>query len=158
MPPELTWIDGQCYNQLLKLVGKNGMSLKEELQSDVKTAMREGDANKRDTLRMLLAAIKQVEKDDQIELDDAAVEKVVAKQAKQRKESIADAERAGRTDLVAQEQAELAIIEGYLPQMLGEDEIKAVAVQVIDAYFELKEDRAARAEVTPPQQGMSASP
>jgi uncharacterized protein YqeY len=108
------------------------MSLKEKLQADVKTAMREGDATKRDTLRMLLAAVKQVEKDDQIELDDAAVEKVVAKQAKQRKESIADAERAGRTDLVAQEQAELAIIEGYLPQMLGEDEIKAVAVQVID--------------------------
>lgn len=108
------------------------MSLKEKLQADVKTAMREGDATKRDTLRMLLAAVKQVEKDDQIELDDAAVEKVVAKQAKQRKESIADAERAGRTDLVAQEQAELAIIEGYLPQMLSEDEIKAVAVQVID--------------------------
>ena len=55
------------------------MSLKEELQADVKEAMREGDATKRDTLRMLLAAIKQVEKDEQIELDDEAVQKVVAK-------------------------------------------------------------------------------
>ncbi|UCG26501.1 MAG: GatB/YqeY domain-containing protein [Chloroflexota bacterium] len=108
------------------------MSLKEELEADVKTAMREGDVTRRDTLRMLLAAIKQVEKDDQVELDDEAVQKVVAKQAKQRKESIADAERAGRTDLVAQEEAELAIIEAYLPQMLSQDEIRAVATQVID--------------------------
>ena len=108
------------------------MSLKETLQADLEEAMREGDATKRDTLRMLLAAIKQVEKDDQLVLDDEAVQKVLVRQAKQRKESIADAERAGRTDLIAEEEAELAIIEAYLPQMLSQDEIRDMAAQVID--------------------------
>jgi uncharacterized protein YqeY len=107
------------------------MNLKETLQNDVKTAMREGDTQKRDTLRLMLAAIKQEEVDRQIELDDAQCLQVVAKQAKQRKESIADAERAGRADIVAEEQAELTIIEEYLPQMMDRSEIEAIATQVI---------------------------
>lgn len=107
------------------------MNLKETLQADVKTAMREGDTTKRDTLRMMLAAIKQVEVDERTVLDDEGCMKVLAKQAKQRKESISDAEKAGRDDLIKQEQAELTIIESYLPQMMSHAEIEAVAAEVI---------------------------
>jgi uncharacterized protein YqeY len=107
------------------------MNLKETLQADVRNAMREGETTRRDTLRMMLAAIKQVEIDEQTLLDDEGCLKVLGKQAKQRKESIADAERAGRDDLIQQEQAELAIIESYLPQMMSRAEIEAVAAQVI---------------------------
>jgi uncharacterized protein len=107
------------------------MLLKERLQADVAAAMREKDNAKRDTIRMLLSAVKQVEIDEKRTLDDNAVQDVVAKQAKQRRESIADAEKAGRADLAAQETAELAIIEQYLPQMMGRDELRALAQQII---------------------------
>jgi uncharacterized protein YqeY len=79
------------------------MTLKEQLQTDTATAMREGDTKKRDTLRMMLAAVKQIEVDEQISLDEEGVKSVLTKQAKQRRESIADAEKAGRTELIAQE-------------------------------------------------------
>jgi uncharacterized protein YqeY len=108
------------------------MALKERLQSDVKLAMREGEAQRRDTLRMLLAAVKQVEIDEQRTLDDSEVAAVVGRQAKQRRESIADAERAGRSDLAAQEQAELAIIESYLPAMMSAEEIRAFARPIVE--------------------------
>jgi len=78
------------------------MGVRNQLEEDVKTAMRQGDAETRDTLRLLLAAIKQVEIDDQVQLDDEGVLKVISKQAKQRRESIKDAEAAGRPDLVEQ--------------------------------------------------------
>ncbi len=107
------------------------MSLKTQLTDDVKTAMRDGDTEKRNTLRMILAAIKQVEVDGRITLDDAGVLDVLNKQAKQRRESIADYEKAGRTEMVAGEQAELAIIESYLPQLMSLEEIHALAVSII---------------------------
>lgn len=107
------------------------MSLKKQLQDDVAEAMRSGDTNKRDTLRLLLAAVKQEEVDRQIQLDDAGVEAVLAKQAKQRRETIEDAEKAGRGDLAAKEAAELAIVETYLPEMMTRDEIRAAAEAVI---------------------------
>jgi hypothetical protein len=107
------------------------MNLKETLRADMETAMREGDTVKRDTLRMILAAIKQDEVDQQTVLDDDECQKVLVKQAKQRKESIADAKKAGRDDLVREEQAELAIIEAYLPQMMSRAEIEAQAADVI---------------------------
>jgi uncharacterized protein YqeY len=106
-------------------------NLKQQLQDDLATAMREGDVTKRDTLRMLNAAIKQEEIDRRIELDDAGVEAVLTKQAKQRRESIDDAKRAERLDLVADEEAELAIVESYLPQQMSEDEIRELATNVI---------------------------
>jgi hypothetical protein len=107
------------------------MDFKQQLQNDMATAMREGDTTKRDTLRMLIAAIKQEEVDRLVELDDAGAEAVLTKQAKQRRESIDDAKKAGRLDLVAEEEAELAIIESYLPQQMTEDEIRVVATKVI---------------------------
>lgn len=108
------------------------MGLKEQLRQDMAAAMRAGDAARRDVLRMLVAAVKQAEVDTQTTLDDAGVQDVLAKQARQRRESIADYTKAGRPELVAQEEAELALIEAYLPSMLGRDEIAAIAQQVID--------------------------
>lgn len=107
------------------------MTLSEKLRTDMATAMKQADNETRDVLRMLLAAIKQVEVDEHTTLDDSGVAAVLAKQAKQRRESIADYEKAGRLELVAQEQAELAIIESYLPQLMDREAVKAVAAQVI---------------------------
>lgn len=108
------------------------MSTKEQLQNDLAAAMRAGDQRRRDVLRLLLAAIKQEEVDSRQPLSDQDVQQVLAKQAKQRRETIADAEKAGRQAMIAREQDELAIIEEYLPEMMDRDEIRAVAAQVID--------------------------
>ena len=107
------------------------MTLKEQLRLDTADAMRAGDSEKRDTLRLLLAAIKQTEVDSQQSLDDAGVQAVLAKQAKQRRESIADYQKAGRDDIADREQAELVIIESYLPQLMDREEIAEVAAQTI---------------------------
>lgn len=108
------------------------MTLKEQLQNDMALAMKQGDTLRRDTLRMLLAAIKQEEVDRQIVLDDARTLEVLNKQAKQRRESIADAEKANRVELIAQEQAELDIINTYLPRVMTETEIRTVASEAIN--------------------------
>ena len=107
------------------------MSLKEQLRADMAAAMREGDTVRRDTLRLVLAAVKQAEVDEQVTLDDGAVQAVLAKQAKQRRESIADYEKAGRPELAAQEAAEVLLIESYLPQMMSREEVEAIAAEVI---------------------------
>ena len=107
------------------------MEIKAQLQSDLKDAMKSGATHKRDVIRSLLAAIKQVEIDDRVELDDKGVLGVIAKQAKQHRESIADFEKGGRDTLVAEEKAVLAIIEGYLPQQMSEDEVRAEAAATI---------------------------
>lgn len=107
------------------------MSLKEQLKQDTIDASKSGDNRKRDILRMVQAAIKQVEIDDRVTLDDAGVEQVLTKQAKQRRESIAEYTKAGRDDLVEQEQYELEIIEAYLPQMMSREEIEVLVKQAI---------------------------
>jgi uncharacterized protein YqeY len=105
--------------------------LEDQLRKDVAEAMREGDNSRRDVLRMMLAAIKQQQVDEQVELDDDGVLAVLMKQAKQRRESIADAQKAKRPDLATQEEAELSIIEEYLPQQLTENEIRSAAADII---------------------------
>jgi hypothetical protein len=107
------------------------MSVKETLQKDRIAAMREGDTAKRNALGLLLAAIKQEEVDSQTSLDDAGVLTILTKQAKQRRESMADYEKAGRPGMVASEQAELTIIESYLPQQMDREEIRAIAAEII---------------------------
>lgn len=107
------------------------MELKEKLRADMAEAMKTGDSATRDVLRMLLAAVKQTEVDRQVTLDESGVADVLAKQAKQRRESIADYEKAGRGALVDQEQAELLIIERYLPQMMGREEVETLAAGII---------------------------
>jgi uncharacterized protein len=104
---------------------------KERLQADIREAMKAGADERRNTLRLMLAAVKQEEVDRQTELDEVAVQAVLAKQAKQRRESIADYQAAGRLEMADQEKAELAIIEAYLPQMMSREEIEQVAAAVI---------------------------
>jgi uncharacterized protein YqeY len=108
------------------------MNLKERLHADLTTAMREGNAQRRDVLRMMLAAIKQVEIDDRKVLDDEGVQEVLRKQVKQRQESIADFEKAGRPADVERERAESVIIEIYLPQMMSREEVEQIAKSIID--------------------------
>jgi uncharacterized protein YqeY len=103
------------------------MDLKERLRADLNTAMRGNDTQRRDVLRMVLAAIKQAEIDSRVTLDDAGVQDVLRRQVKQRQESIADFTRAGRPDDVARETAEAALIESYLPQMMPREEVEALA-------------------------------
>lgn len=107
------------------------MSLKETLQQDRIAAMKSGDTAKRNTLGLLLAAIKQDEIDGQTTLDDAGVQALLTRQAKQRRESITDYEKAGNAEMAASEQAELVLIESYLPQQMGRDEIVAIAAEII---------------------------
>lgn len=94
--------------------------------------MRSGDAQRRDVIRMLLAAIKQVEVDTRSELDNDGIQDVLRKQLKQRQESITDFEKAGRPNEVASELAESAIIESYLPQMMSRQEIELLARRIVD--------------------------
>lgn len=106
------------------------MSLKDRITDDMKAAMRAKEAERLSTIRMLLAAIKQREVDERIVLDDVAVVAIVDKLIKQRRDSIAAFQTAGRTDLVDKETAEVVVLEGYLPRRLNEQEI-AQAVQAL---------------------------
>lgn len=107
------------------------MDLKEQLRADVATAMRAGETQRRNVLRGVLAAIKQAEVDGRQTLDDEGVQAVLRKEIKQRQESIADYEKAGRPADVEEQRQEIAIIEGYLPKMLSREEIVAMAKGVI---------------------------
>jgi uncharacterized protein YqeY len=102
------------------------MSLKDRIQQEMKDAMRSGDKPRLGTIRLILAAIKQKEVDERIELGDAEVTAVLDKMAKQRRESISQFEQAGRDDLVKQEAFELTLIQEYLPEQLSEAEINAL--------------------------------
>jgi len=108
-------------------------SLKAQIQTDMKSSMKSGDKARLGVIRLILAAIKQVEVDERIELDDARVIAVLDKMAKQRRESIAQFESAGRDDLTAIEQAELEIIGEYLPEALSAAEIDALIEKSIAA-------------------------
>jgi uncharacterized protein YqeY len=101
------------------------MSLKERISEDIKAAMRGKDAARLSALRLLAAAIKQKEVDERVTLDDAAVLAIVEKLIKQRKDSIEQFGRAGRTDLVDKESAELALLSAYLPQQMTDAELAA---------------------------------
>ena len=102
------------------------MSLRERLQEDMKTAMRAGQKERLATIRLILAAVKQREVDERITLDDSQVIAALEKMGKQRRESITQFESGGRSDLVAKETAELAIITAYLPAQLSDAELDAL--------------------------------
>ena len=99
------------------------MSLKDRINEDMKGAMRARDTARLGTIRLLLAAIKQREVDERITLDDAAVTAIIDKMIKQRKDSISQFQAAGRSDLVEQESAEVAVLAAYMPAQLSEAEI-----------------------------------
>jgi uncharacterized protein YqeY len=107
------------------------MPLKDRITEDMKGAMRAGEKERLGTIRLVLAAIKQREVDERITLDDSQVLAVLEKMIKQRKESIAQFESGGRADLVAKEQAELAVLQVYLPAQMSDAQIDALIAEAI---------------------------
>lgn len=106
-------------------------SLKQRIQDDMKSAMRARESERLATIRMLLAALKQREVDERIELDDTAVVGVVDKLIKQRKDSVAAFRSGGRDDLADKEAAEIGVLEVYLPQRLSADQIDAEVKRLV---------------------------
>jgi uncharacterized protein YqeY len=110
---------------------ENLMTLKQQLTDDMKTAMRGGEKDRLGVIRLILAAIKQREVDERIELDDVQTLAVLEKMVKQRKDSITQFEAANRTDLADIERAEMVVIDTYLPTKLGDEEIDALITAAI---------------------------
>jgi hypothetical protein len=110
----------------------HGPLLKQKLAEDLKQALKGGDKVKRSVLRLVLAAIKNAEIARQVTLDDADILGVIAKEVRQRRESIEAFTQGNRQDLVAQEEAELAILNQYLPQQMSREEIIVEARRVIE--------------------------
>ena len=106
--------------------------LKEKLMSDLKDAMKEKDVLKKNVVQMIRAAILQVEKDKQIELEDNQIIEIIAKESKKRKDSLTDYEKSGRQDLIEQIKAEIEIISAYLPKQLSKEEITNIVKEVIN--------------------------
>ncbi|CZI98809.1 TPA: lpg2359 family Dot/Icm T4SS effector [Legionella pneumophila subsp. pneumophila] len=107
------------------------MTIKEQINNDIKDAMRAKDKNLLNALRLISAAVKQIEVDERIEVDDERMLVILDKMSKQRKESIAQFEKASRDDLVAQEQFELNVISKYLPAPLTDNEIEELISDAI---------------------------
>jgi hypothetical protein len=107
------------------------MNLKERITEDMKTAMRAKDGARLGAIRFLQAAIKQKEVDERITADDAAILAIIEKLIKQRKDSIQQFQQAARTDLVEKEQAELALLQAYLPQQMSEEELNAAIAAAV---------------------------
>ena len=105
--------------------------LKEKLLNDLKTAMKEGNTNRKNTVQMVRAAILQIEKDKKIELDDNQILEVISKEFKKRNDSLADYEKSGREDLINQLKEEMAVLEEYLPQKLSEEELTEKVAEII---------------------------
>jgi uncharacterized protein YqeY len=108
-------------------------TLKSRLQDDMKSSMKSGNKERLGVIRLMLSAIKQIEVDERIELDNDRITAVLDKMAKQRRESITQFDSAGRDDLTAIEQAELKIILEYLPEALSDAEINDLVEQSINA-------------------------
>jgi len=109
------------------------MTLRERITEDMKTAMRAKDAARLSAIRLLQAAIKQKEVDERITVDDVTTLAIVEKLIKQRKDSIEQFDKAGRTDLADKERAELALLSGYLPPAMSDDELAAAIEAAIAA-------------------------
>lgn len=107
------------------------MDLKSTLQSDLKDAMRRGDEARKSTIRMALTAIKLAEVEKGAHMDESAYLAVIQKEVKSRRESIADAERAHRPDLIASAEQEIKILQEYLPAPLAQEELEAMVKAVI---------------------------
>ena len=109
------------------------MSLKNQITEDMKSAMKAGDKDRLKTVRLIMAAIKQVEVDKRVELDDAGVLAVLDKMVKQRRDSVTQFEKGGREDLAAIEKAEIEVLADYLPEQLSAEELAALVDEVIVA-------------------------
>ena len=109
------------------------MSLKEQLFADLKTAMKEKDTLKKDTVQLIRSGILQYEKDNKVELDDEGVLDIISKQLKSRRDSLPDYVKSGREDLIEKLNKEIEILLSYLPEQLSEDEIQKIVEEAIAA-------------------------
>ena len=107
------------------------ISLKQQIQEDMKTALRAHDKQRLGVVRLILAAIKQVEVDERVSVDDARIIQILNKMLKQRRDSIAQCEQAKRDDLVEQERLEVKVIQTYLPEPLNEADIERMVSEAI---------------------------
>ena len=107
------------------------MSLKEKLFADLKTAMKEKDTVRKDTVQLIRSGILQIEKDKKIELDDEGVTEVIAKQLKSRRDALPEYEKSGREDLIAKLNKEIEILLSYLPEQLSEEEIQTIVADAV---------------------------
>lgn len=105
--------------------------LKEKLMDDLKTAMRDKDEIKKNTVQMVRAAILQIEKDKGIKVEDEKIVEIIAKEVKGKKDALVDFEKGGREDLVSQTNREIEILQEYLPKQLSAEEIKIEVEKVI---------------------------
>ena len=107
------------------------MNLNAQIKSDIKDAMRAKDTQKRDTLRNIQVAVKDIEVNERREVTDADVEAILVKYAKQREDAMAQFKEAGRNDLVEKEKAELDIIKAYLPEQMSDEELEATLKEIV---------------------------
>ena len=107
------------------------MALKEKLAQDLKDAMREKDAIRKNVVQLIRSNILQIEKDNKLTLDDDGVLDVIAKQLKQRRDSLPDYEKSGREDLISQLKTEMAILMEYLPAQLSHEELEEIVKQAV---------------------------
>ena len=107
------------------------METKAQLEISLKEAMKAGDDVRKRTVRMLLAAVRQVEIDRQVKLDEAAVLAIIQKEIKTRKEAVEEARHADRPDIVAATEAEIVVLQAYLPQAMSADELMALVEEAI---------------------------
>ncbi|MDO4618827.1 MAG: GatB/YqeY domain-containing protein [Clostridia bacterium] len=109
------------------------MSLKEQLAADLKAAMKEKNVIRKNVVQMIRAGVLQIEKDKLITLDDEGVLDVIAKQLKQRKDSLPDYEKSGRSDLIAELEAEIGYLMEYLPEQLTDEELSVIVKEAVEA-------------------------
>jgi len=109
------------------------MSIRDRLNEDLKTAMKAREQERLAALRLMLASVKQREVDERVTLDDAGVVAVVEKMIKQRKDSIAQYEKAQRQDLADKEKYEISVLEGYLPKQMSQQELEAAVAEALAA-------------------------
>lgn len=131
------------------------MSLKDKLKDDLKSAMKEKDAVRKNVVQLIKAGVLQVEKDKQITLDDEGVLDVIAKQLKQRRDSLPDYEKSGREDLVAQLKREMELLMEYLPAQLSHEELEAIVKEAVTKVgaSSVKDMGKVMAEVMPKTKG-----
>lgn len=109
------------------------MSLKERLAQDLKESMKNKDNVRKSTVQLVRTAILQVEKDKKITLDDEDILEVIAKQLKQRKDSLPEYEKSGREDLISQLKQEMEVLMEYLPEQLSEEELRPIVADAVEA-------------------------
>lgn len=131
------------------------MTIKERLMQDLKEAMKEKNTVKKNAVTMIRAGILQYEKDNQVELDDDGVIEIIAKQLKQRKDSLTEFEKAQRDDLIEQANIEIEVLESYLPQQLTYDEVKEIVAEAVErlGVTEMKQMKLVMADVLPRVKG-----